>query len=114
MNAYILLFVEFLLCISVSITVLYVLSRPLMNVLLRICPDEQAAAFWLSYTRVMLMIVPLLLVMAVDMFTHFSDPLDTLRLSLMAAMCGMLIGLYSIGDHLGQFVIAPQQPGGAS
>lgn len=114
MNAYFQLLVEALTSVAVSLTVLYVLSRPLMNVLTRVCPDEQAAAFWASYTKVMLLIAPLLLVLAVDMFTHFVDPLDTLRLALMAALAGMLIGLYSVGKRLGQFVVAPKLPGGAT
>lgn len=114
MNTYILLLSELLMCIAVSLAVLYVLSTPLVNTLNRVCPDEQAALFWLSYTKVILMILPMLFVLTVDMFTHFSDPMDTLRLALMAVLAGLLIVLYSIGKRLGQFVIAPQNPGGAS
>lgn len=114
MNAYFLLFAESLISIAVSLAVLYVLSGPLVNILGRICPDEQAAVFWLSYTKVMLMIAPLLLVLSVDLFTRFNDPLDSLRLALMAALAGLLIGLYSIGKRLGQFVMPPQKPGSAS
>jgi len=114
MNAYFLLFAESLMSIAVSLAVLYVLSRPLVDVLDRICPDEQAAVFWLSYTKMMLMIAPLLLVLTVDMFTHFSNPLDTLRLALMAALGGLLIGLHSIGKRLGKFVVTPRQPGSSS
>jgi hypothetical protein len=58
MNAYFLLFVELLISVAASLAVLHVLSRPLVDVLGRICPDQQAALFWLSYTRVMLMIAP--------------------------------------------------------
>lgn len=108
MNAYIQLFAASLISVAVSFAVLHVLSSPLMNILGRICPDEQAAAFWLSYTKVMLMIAPLLLVLIVDMFAHFSNPLDTLRLALTAALGGLLIGLRSIGKRLGQFVKVPQ------
>lgn len=114
MNAYVLLCAESLISIAVSLAVLYVLSGPLVNILGRICPDEQAAIFWLSYTKVMLMIAPLLLVLTVDMFSHFSDPMDSLRLTLMAALGGLLIGLYSIGKRLGQFVMLPGKPGSAS
>ena len=105
MNAYFLLFAESLISIAVSLAVLYVLSGPLVNILGRICPDEQAAVFWLSYTKVMLMIAPFLLVLSVDLFTRFNDPLDSLRLALMAALAGLLIGLYSIGKRLGQLVV---------
>lgn len=108
MNVYVLLFAEFLVSVAVSLAVLRVLARPLVDVLGRLCPDEQAAVFWLSYTKVMLMIAPLLLVLTVDMFAHFSDPLDSLRLALMAALVGVLIGLLSIGKRLGKFVVTPQ------
>jgi len=114
MNAYVLLFAESLISVAVSIAVLLVLAGPLMKVLGRICPDEQAAVFWLSYTKVMLMIAPLLLVLTVDMFTHFSAPLDSLRLALIAALGGLLIGLNSIGKRLGKFATPPMRAGDAS
>jgi len=114
MNAYLLLFVEALTSVAISLAVLYVLSRPLLNILTRICPDEQAAAFWSSYTKLMLMIAPLLLVLAVDLFSHFSDPLDSLRLALLATLGGLLLGLHAIGKRLGQFVRTPQIPGSAA
>lgn len=114
MDNYLLLLVESLTSIAVSLTVLYVLSRPLMNVLSRICPDEHAAAFWLSYTKVMLLLAPLLLVLSVDMFAHFSDPMDTWRFSLIVALGGILIGLYMVGERLGRFVTSPRTTGAAS
>lgn len=114
MNAYLLLLVEALTSIAISLAVLYVLSRPLLDILARICPDEQAAAFWLSYTKLMLMIAPLLLVLAVDLFSHFSDPLDSLRLALLATLGGLLLGLHAIGKRLGQFVREPQITGCAA
>jgi hypothetical protein len=114
MNGLFLLLVESATSITLSLAVLYVLSRPLINVLSRICPDEQAAAFWLSYTKIMLLIAPLLLVLIVDLFTQFSDPMDTWRFSLILALGGILIGLYMIGERLGQFVTTQQKKGGAS
>ena len=114
MNAYIMLFLELLISIAISLAVLYVLSTPLGNVLTKICPDEQAAVFWLSYTKVILMILPLLIVLTVDVVMQFRDPMDSLRLALIAVLAGLLIGLYSIGKRIGQFVIPPQQPNGAS
>ncbi len=114
MNVYLILFFESVLSIAVSLSVLYVLSTPLVNVLCKICPDDQAAIFWLSYTRVMLIIAPLFLVLTVDMFTQLSDPVDSLRLTLMAVLCGLLISLYSVGKRLGQFVYPPQKKENAS
>ncbi len=108
MNSYLLPLFEILMSTAVSLTVLFVLSTPLVNLLDRICPDQQAAAFWLSYTKVMLMIFPLLLVLSVDFFTHFSDPIDSLRLAMIAVLGGLLIGLHSIGKRLALFVIVPE------
>ncbi|MDQ5880017.1 MAG: hypothetical protein QG616_2310 [Pseudomonadota bacterium] len=114
MNAYVLLLAESLLSVAASLVVVYALSQPLMKVLTRICPDEQAASFWLSYTKIMLILAPLLMVLTVDLFTHFSNPIDTLRLALIAAMGGLLVGLRSVGKRIGQFVSVPLRTGGAS
>lgn len=113
MNTSFLLFGEFIASAIISLAVLYVLSTPLMNTLRRICPDEQAATFWLSYTKVILMILPLLLVLTVDMLADFKDPVDSLRLGFIAALVGLLLGLQSIGKRLGKFIVAPPQPGAA-
>ncbi|MCP5269047.1 MAG: hypothetical protein H6943_08410 [Zoogloeaceae bacterium] len=104
MTPYFPLLAQLLLSVAASLAVLYALSRPLMNVLVRICPDEQAAAFWLSYTKVMLMLAPLLMVLTVDLLTHFNNPLDTLRLAMIAALGGLLAGLHAVGKRIGQFV----------
>ncbi|MCE1243514.1 hypothetical protein [Oryzomicrobium sp.] len=113
MNAYVQLVATSFISVAVSGAVLRVLSGPLMNVLCRVCPDEQAATFWLSYTKVMLVIAPLLFVLLVDMFTRVGTPLDSLRFTLMATLGGLLIGLHVIGKRLGQFVKATQ-PGSGS
>ncbi len=111
MNAYLLLCAESLISLAVSLAVLRVLAGALVNVLGRICPDAETAAFWHGYTKLMLVIAPLLLVLTADMFTHFSDPLDSLRFALMAALAGLLAGLHAIGRRLGRFVTLPAQPG---
>ena len=114
MNSLFLLLAESLTSIAVSLAVLYVLSDPLVRVLGRICPDEQAAVFWLRYTKVMLVIAPLLLVQMVDMVSPFRDPMDSLRLALIAILGGLLIGLHLIGKRLKQFETAPQNSGRSS
>ncbi len=111
---YLLLLIEAVTSITASLLVLHALSCPLMNVLSRLCPDESTATFWLSYTRIMLLIAPLLLVLTVNMFAHFSDPLDTWRFSLITILAGILIGLYMLGERLGQFIVPPQKAGDAS
>lgn len=111
MNTYLLLAAELLISLLASLAVLRVLSRPLVDILGRICPDEQAAIFWLSYTKVMLIIAPLILVLTIDLLTRFSDPMDKLRFALMAALCGLLLGMFSIGKRLGRFVSLPPAAG---
>ena len=114
MNAYLLLLVETSISLIVSGLVLVMLSKPLARVLYRLCPDEQAAQFWVSYTKIMLTIAPLLLVLLVDMATHFSDPMDNIRLALIAVLGGLLLGLHVVGKRLGQFVQAPSKDGGTA
>ncbi|MEY4588288.1 MAG: hypothetical protein RL497_364 [Pseudomonadota bacterium] len=100
MNTYLLLLIESVMCVGLSLVVLAVLSRPLVNVLNHICPDERAALFWMTYTKVMLVVAPLLLVLLVDLFARHQNPMDSLRLSLMAALTGVLFGLYLLGKRL--------------
>jgi hypothetical protein len=104
MNAYFMLFAELAASVCLSIAVLFVLSHSLVNVLRLMCPDERAAIFWLSYTRVMLTITPLLFVLIVSIFSRSGDPLDHARLALIAALGGLLIGLWTIGKRLNGFI----------
>ncbi len=114
MNAYLLLVVESLISAAASLVVLHAVSQPLVDVLGRICPDPQAATFWQVYTKVMLLIAPLFLVLSVDMLTHFSDPSDSLRLAVLATLAGLMLGMRAIGKRLGQFVDVPERDREAS
>lgn len=114
MNPYVFLLVDSLISLAASLAVLHAQSLPPANVLDGVCPNEKAASFWSSYTKVMLMIAPLLLVLVVGMLPHFSDPIDALRFALVAALVGLLVGLHSVGKRLGRFVTVPQQQGSTS
>ena len=92
--------------------VLRALYRPVHGVLEPIGPDPQAAGCWESCPQVMLFSAPLLLVLSVDLFAHFSNPMDNLRLALIAALAGLLLGLHSVGKRLGKFVVTPNDAGG--
>lgn len=107
MNAYLLLLLEMLISIAASMIVLRVLTTPLLRTLERICPDEQSANFWLSYTRVMLVIAPLILVLVMDLFSRYGNPLDSLRMTALSALGGLLIGMHLLGKRLGQFIRPP-------
>ncbi len=107
MNALTQLLLAALISVSMSLAVLRLLSRPLARVLAHTCPDEAAAGFWLSYTQVMLTIAPLLATLVVDGFAGVDQPLAAIRLTVMAALVGLLVGLYAVGRRLGQFVRLP-------
>lgn len=111
MSTHIVLIAELLISLVFSSLVLWVLSKPLMNVLRRVCPNEQAASFWLTYTRLMLIITPLLLVMVVDWFSHSANPGATLRLAFIACLIGVIAGLKVIGQRVGRFVVTPEKTG---
>lgn len=104
MNTYLLLLLELLLSAGASLLVLRILARPLIKTLQRICPDDASAGFWLSYTQVMLVITPLILVLLMDIFSRYSTPEDSLRMTLLASLGGLLLGLYRVGANLGRFI----------
>ena len=107
MNTPLMLSLELPIGLAASAAVLYTLSTPLKETIEQICPNEQAARFWLTYTRIMLVIAPLILVLIVDMMTNFASPIDSLRMTLLATLGGLLIGLHRVGLKLGRFVVTP-------
>lgn len=110
MNPVILLCVQALISLAASTSVLLALSRTLARTLDTLCPDRAAAAFWLDYTRTMLVIAPLVLVLAMDLLAPAYPPQDKLRLALLASLCGLLLALYVVGRRMGQFIPAPASP----
>ncbi len=112
MNAYLLLLAELLVSLLASLAVLRVLASPLVRTLGRICPDEAAAQFWRSYTQIMVVIAPLVLVLIANFLSRYSDPLDSLRVTLLAALIGLMAGMTLIGSRLGSFIQVPDRFGG--
>lgn len=98
---------EILISLGLSTAVLFAISRPLMNALLDLCPTEKQAAFWLSYTRTMLLLAPLLLVLVVDGTQMYENTLDNIKVALMAALAGVLLGMIIVGKRI--FIPAVRQ-----
>ena len=111
MNAYLLLLLEMLISVAASMVVLRIMTSPLLRTLELICPEKQSANFWISYTRVMLVIAPLILVLLMDAFSRYSDPLDGLRMTVLATLVGLLVGMHILGRWLGRFVRLPEVTG---
>lgn len=109
MSNYQVLIAAVLISFVLSGAVILALANTMRDILRQLCPQQQAADFWLRYTTIMLTIAPLLLVLLADMFSSFKDPLDTLRVAVIAVLAGLLLGLHTIGRRLNQFV-APHSP----
>ncbi|WP_432722741.1 hypothetical protein R0381_001500 [Jeongeupia wiesaeckerbachi] len=107
MNFALVLLTEAALSITISLIVLRVLSDPLVELLAQLCPDVQSARFWLSYSQLMLIIAPLLLVLFTDAVVNAGGAAPSLRLALIAVLAGLLFSLYLIGRRLGAFITAP-------
>lgn len=111
MSTYLLLLLELLFCIGTGqrvLRVLRILASPLIKTLGRICPDEESARFGLGYTRVTLVIAPLILVLLMDLFSRDSTPQDSLRMALLASPGGLLAVLHLIGSRIGRFITVPK------
>lgn len=98
------LLLECLLSALLSLAVLRFLSPPLAGLLKQLCPDEASALFWRSYTQLMLALAPLLCVLLLDLFIGSSDPMARLRYGLIAALGGLLFGLWIAGKRLARFI----------
>lgn len=109
MYPYLMLLLELSISAAASAAVLHTLTVPLRQTLEKVCPDEQSAGFWLTYTKVMLVITPLMLVLIVDLFNRYSSPMDSLRMAMLATLGGLLIGMHRIGGKLGRFVVLPKR-----
>lgn len=107
MSSSLLLAFEVLISLGVSALLIRALSRHLAATLCRLCPDEAAASFWLTYTQLMLLAAPLLLVLLVDLALPGRDPALVLRLALFAAVGGSVLGLRRVGKVIGRFVSLP-------
>lgn len=91
---------EIFISLLLSAISLWVLSKPLINILSDLCPTQKQAEFWLAYTRLMLSISPLLLVLVVDGFVSSQDALTHVKISLMAGLAGLLIGMIIVGRRV--------------
>lgn len=80
MNPLVLFIVEVMLCISISLSMVYLLKPLLREILVEICGTETRAEFWVMFTQLMLIISPLLIVI------YFAPTQDTLNINLAEAM----------------------------
>jgi hypothetical protein len=100
MNGLTIFFTEISISLVLSLLTLLVLSKPLINILEDLCPTQKQAAFWLVYTRVMLFISPLLLVLIVSVMAKSNNEIESIKISLIAALAGLLLGMLIVGKKI--------------
>lgn len=91
---------EVIISLTLSIATLMVLTKPLVNVLAELCPTQKQAEFWLAYTRIMLSISPLLLVLLVDGLVSSDDMMVNVRIAIFAALAGLFLGMIIVGKRI--------------
>ena len=94
-----LFFYEIFLSLTLSSIVLITLSTPLRRLLQNLSHSKEQAFFWIAYTRTMLFISPLLMVILVGALAD-ADGLAHIKVSLISALGGLLLGLVIIGRKM--------------
>ncbi|WP_287876999.1 hypothetical protein [Aquitalea sp.] len=102
------------LSLAISAVVISILQQHLAGLLQRLCQDATAAAFWRDYTRLILVLVPLLLLIISDWLFRNANLVDSLRVSLLSIFGGLLFALMRIKRHLDRFIAIPAQDASAS
>ena len=105
MNIVLIFVIEITISICLSIATLLLLAKPLVNILEDLCPTKKQAEFWLAYTRIMLLLSPLLLVLVVSMVKSGDNGIETVKISLVSALAGLLLGMLIVGKK----IFAPAQ-----
>ncbi len=90
---------EVLLSLLLSTIVLLILAAPLRRMLQNICHSDEQALFWVAYTRTMLFISPLLIVILVGLLADASG-LVHIKVTLISALGGLVFGLIVIGRKM--------------
>ena len=108
MNSISVFVLQIVISVVLSGLTLMALNRPLKNILQVLCPSKIHADFWLSYTRIMLSVTPLLLVLLFGVIRKSTELNATsvilvTKSSMIWALCGLWLGLLVVGRK----IIAP-------
>lgn len=102
MNTLTIFIIEIFISFIISGTTLWALNNPLKNVLEDLCPTKIRAEFWAAYTRIMLCVAPLLLVVLFSNTSKYvlmspNAAIAVIKSTMIAALAGLLFGLIMIG-----------------
>ena len=97
--------IEIVLSIAISAFVLSVLQPVLKAMLKELCRRDTREAFWSTFTRLMIFIAPLIVVVFFTQNTNqYPSPLvDTVRATILHILLGQFIGLLIIGQVILNF-----------
>ncbi|MDH5178842.1 MAG: hypothetical protein OEZ39_08835 [Gammaproteobacteria bacterium] len=109
MSMYLTFFTEIALCFTISLITILLLQKPLRDVLIDSCGAAQRADFWLVFTRLMLVVTPLMLVI---FFTKTGtdiapNSLLLLKETLFRSLLGIFGGLLIMGRVIWRSVELP-------
>ena len=102
------------LSLAISAIVINILQRHLAALLQRLCQDATAAAFWRDYTWLTLVLVPLVFLIISDWLFSKADLVNSLRVSLLSILAGLLFGLIKIKRHIDRFISIPANDSSAA
>jgi hypothetical protein len=83
-----------------STIVMIVMTEPLRGVLRQLCLDNNAAAFWIPFTTVMLYVTPLFFTMLFESAVLVPNLVNTLRTALAASLFGGFAALLVVGYQI--------------
>lgn len=83
-----------------STIVAVVMMEPLRGVLRQLCLENNASAFWIPFTTVMLYVTPLLFTMLFESTVVVPSLVNTLRTALASALFGGFAALLVVGYQI--------------
>jgi len=108
MNELIVFAVQLGISLSMSLIVLYLIKPYLKDVLSDTCGTEHSAMFWVSFTQLMMIIAPLVIVMFFSVVDRnllmMSQPAYILKLTLLQTLTGEFVGLIFVGRTINRAI----------
>ncbi|SRR5258706_7994392 len=99
-----------LVSVTLSTILVKVLSEPLHQLLVQLCPTGEASRFWVSFTAVMLYVAPLLFAVYFPSLRDGAQLASVLRATLESALFGAFAALLVVGYKIAG--ARPQAAGG--
>lgn len=91
-------------CASLSLAVFRILSLPLLNILRKLCSNEESAQFWMAYFKTMLLLAPLLLSLITQWIFKSQNPIEHLRIIFISCLTGLIFGLFRLERKITQHI----------